>query len=155
MSSKAHLSTLVVLIACLGAGVTAHADVYKFKDEKGNTLYTDRPQLLPAERLNIQSQRSDVVEMEQRENTNATAAADRDKSRRDAQAKKDQAASDAAPAAPSKEESCNKARQDYLSRMNAQRLYEEEANGERRYLTDAEIDSTRAAAKQAMDAVCN
>ena len=60
---KAMLRTLFMLTAAaaaLAAG-TAAADVYKFKDDQGNVLYTDKPSTLPAERLNIQSQKTDVV----------------------------------------------------------------------------------------------
>jgi hypothetical protein len=42
-----------------------------------------------------------------------------------------------------------------VARMNAQRLFEEQKNGERRYLTDKELDAARSAAKQVMDTFCN
>ena len=39
--------------------------------------------------------------------------------------------------------------------MNAQRLYEQSApDGERRYLTDAELDAARENAKKVMDEFC-
>ena len=131
-------------------GVSAQADVYRYKDEKGNIQYTDRPQTLPAERISVQTSRTDTVDLE-----------------RPAPAESKPAATPAAPQsagdkrkaqqtdAASKVEACNKARQDYLSRMNAPRLYEEDAKGERRYLDDKQIDAARAAAKQAMDTLCN
>ena len=52
---KVMLRTLFMLTAATAvfvAGPVA-ADVYKFKDDKGNVLYTDKPSTLPAERLNI------------------------------------------------------------------------------------------------------
>ncbi len=52
---------LLTLAAVSLAAGTAVADVYKYKDAKGNIQYTDKPPLLPAERLNVQSQRTDVV----------------------------------------------------------------------------------------------
>jgi hypothetical protein len=42
-----------------------------------------------------------------------------------------------------------------MARMNAQRLYEEQANGERRYLSEKELDAARSTSKQLMDAMCN
>ena len=39
--------------------------------------------------------------------------------------------------------------------MDAQRLYEEGPNGERRYLDSQEIDAARANAKQVMDQFCS
>jgi hypothetical protein len=134
-------------------GVSAQADVYRYKDDKGNVQYTDRPQTLPAERISVQSSRTDTVDIERpptdtapptstaRPAAPATSAADQRKAQQ----------TDAA----GKAEACNKARQDFLNRMNAPRLYEEDAKGERRYLDDKQTDAARAAAKQAMDTLCN
>ncbi len=59
------LLLLTLTTATLAAG-TAAADVYKYKDEKGNIQYTDKPPQLPAERLNVKSQRTDVVAVQER-----------------------------------------------------------------------------------------
>ena len=48
--------------------------------------------------------------------------------------------------ATAKADQCTKARQRYDSYMNSQRLYEKGADGERRYLNDAELDAARASA---------
>src|SRR3954453_19919595 len=66
---KVMLRTLFMLTAAtavLAAGPVV-ADVYKFKDDKGNVLYTDKPSTLPAERLNIQSQKTDTVAVQTRQ----------------------------------------------------------------------------------------
>jgi hypothetical protein len=47
-----------------------------------------------------------------------------------------------------------KARERYDTYMTSQRLYESLPNGERRYLTDAELDAARASAKASMDVLC-
>ena len=60
------LFMLTAATAVFAAGPVA-ADVYKFKDDKGNVLYTDKPSTLPAERLNIQSQKTDVVAAQTRQ----------------------------------------------------------------------------------------
>jgi hypothetical protein len=143
------LCTSLLVASALGA------DVYKYKDEKGNIQYTDRPLTLPAERINIASQRTDYVELQERSNDDAKAAADREKAQQQADKAKTDQKKAAVTTAEGKAEACNKARQDYLSRMNAQRLFEQLPNGDRRYLESAEIDATRAAAKTAMDALCN
>lgn len=147
---------IAFLTACaaLLLSSTAGADVFKYVDEKGNVQYTDRPTKLPAERVNVQTQRTDVVELNERADDDAKAMADRDKARQQAAAQKADQRKAAETNAESKAELCNKARQDYLNRMNAQRLYEEQPNGERRYLSSEELDASRAAAKQAMDTLC-
>lgn len=149
--------SLAVLSVGLGLmSVAAVADVYRYKDPNGNVIYTDRPEVLPAERLKMQAQRATDSEEEEAPEQDETAAlAERDKARSEAlksQAEKKKAAESNAAG---KAEACNKARQDYLNRMNAQRLYEDQPNGERRYLDDKQLDAARASAKQAMDALCN
>src|ERR1044072_135935 len=65
---KVMLRTLLMLtttVVAFAAGPVA-ADVYKFKDDHGNVLYTDKPSTLPAERLNIQSNKTDVVAVQAR-----------------------------------------------------------------------------------------
>ena len=144
------------LSLCAGLLLTsvAGADVFKFTDEKGNVMYTDRPQKLPAQRLDIQSQRTDTVEVEARTDAEMKEMADRDKARRKGtQSSADQRQSAEANAA-SKAEACAKAREDYRIRTANWRLYEEQPNGERRYLDAAEIDAARDAAKKAMDDLC-
>ena len=38
--------------------------------------------------------------------------------------------------------------------MNSQKLYEQGADGERRYLASEELDAVRASAKASMDVLC-
>jgi hypothetical protein len=156
MVEKAMLrfsTTLLVAALALSAG-TAGADVYKFTDDKGNVLYTDKPATLPAQRLNVQSQKTDVVEaqarqkaeMEQLQNSNQTtqqsAAQQEDKKAAEQLSAKDKA------------ERCAKARERYDNYMNSQRLYQADANGERHYLGDAELTAARTSAKVSMDELC-
>lgn len=131
----------------------ANADVYKYTDEKGNVQYTDTPTLLPAERLNIQSLRTDVVELEKREDAEAKAATERNKSRQQSGAGSDKKKAEEL-SETKKAETCAKAREDYRVRTTNWRLYETDAKGERRYLSAPEIDASRDAAKKAMDELC-
>jgi hypothetical protein len=147
-------SAIYAICALLVAASAAHADVYKYTDEKGNIQYTDRPLTLPAQRLSIASQRTDTVEMQDRTADDTKAMADREKTRQQAEKKQAEQTKAAATNAEDKAEACSKARQDYAKRTNALRLYEEQPNGERRYLTDQELDSARASAKQVMETLC-
>ena len=132
----------------------AQADVYKYTDEKGNIQYTDRPLTLPAERLSVASQRSDVVALDERENEGAQST-DQDKPRQQTEKPTVQQKKPSQSAAEAKEQACTKAREDYVSRMTSQKLFSEEPNGQRTYLTTAEIDAARASAKLLMDTMCN
>lgn len=148
-------SAIYTVCAVLLLASTANADVYKYTDEKGNIQYTDRPLTLPAERLSVSSRNTDVVDVHERAEEDAKALADRDKARQ--QTEKVQAGQVKSEKANSegKAEACDKARQAYVTRMAAQKLFEEEPNGQRRYLTSNEIDAARASAKQLMDTMCN
>jgi hypothetical protein len=146
-----------LLLASLTASVvasTAFADVYKFKDDKGNVMYTDKPSTLPAERLNVQSQKTDLVAVQTRQDAEMKrlqqSAGARDQSV--AQRNEQQEASQLT--AKDKAERCTKARERYDAYMNSQKLYEQQPNGERRYLTSEELDAARASAKATMDVMC-
>jgi len=146
---------LVISLTALSTQMAAAADVYKYTDEKGKVQYTDKPLKLPAERLNVQSQRTDVVAMEERKPEDSKDAATQDKTRQASE--KAEAAKREAEAAneANKADACKKATSDYLARMGTGRIYEMQPNGERRYLDNAEITASRDAAKQAMDSLCN
>ena len=134
--------------------VQSHADVYKYKDDKGNVLYTDKPATLPAERLNVQSQKTDTVAMQQRENEDMKRMQDADKSRQQANTQQTEQQQASQLTAKDKAEKCTQARDRYDKYMNSQKLYAQEANGERRYLTSEELDAARASAKATMDVLC-
>ncbi|HEY6641714.1 DUF4124 domain-containing protein [Povalibacter sp.] len=145
--------TLAAATFALCAGA-AHADVYMFKDAQGNVQYTDKPPTLPAERLNVQSRKTDVVEVQARQQAelaqlNATAQSRQQTSA----AQADQRAA-ADLSAKDKADRCVKARERYEKYATSQRLYETGANGERRYLSDAELDGARNSAKSTMDEFC-
>ena len=58
--------SLTLLVAMLVAGGALASDVFKTTDSKGQPVYTDRPATLPAERLNVRTQTTDKVEVQQR-----------------------------------------------------------------------------------------
>ena len=147
------LLLLSLTTATLAAG-TAAADVYKYKDEKGNIQYTDKPPQLPAERLNVKSQRTDVVAVQERrqaEQKQQAAAAQQQQQARAQTADQQEAAQ---LTAKDKADRCVKARERYDRYMNSQKLYEQGADGERRYLSSEELDAARASAKASMDVLC-
>ena len=150
------LRTLLMLTAAAAAFAAgpAAADVYKFKDDHGNVLYTDKPATLPAERLNIQSQKTDTVAVQTRAQEEAKRLQDADKANQQAagQSKDQQQATQLS--ATQKAEQCTKARQRYDTYMNSQRLYQQSGDGERKYLSEEELNAARASAKASMDVMC-
>jgi hypothetical protein len=153
---KVMLRTVLVLTAAAAtlAGGPVAADVYKFKDDQGNVLYTDKPSTLPAERLNIQSQKTDVVAVQTRAQEEMKRLQDADKASQQAAGENKDQQQAAQLTATQKAEQCTKAKQRYDSYINSQRLYEQTPDGQRRYLSDAELTAARISAKASMDVMC-
>jgi hypothetical protein len=150
------LRTLLLFTAAavaFAAGPVA-ADVYKFKDDHGNVLYTDKPATLPAERLNIQSQKTDTVAVQSRAQDEMKRLQDADKVNQQAAGQNKDQQQATQLTAVQKAEQCTKAKQRYDSYMNSQRLYEAQPDGQRRYLSDNELNAARASAKASLDVMC-
>jgi hypothetical protein len=146
--------TLILLAALTAVG--AQADVFKSTDSKGQPVYTDRPATLPAQKVDVRTQETDEVAVQQRYDDQMKAYAEADKARSDqAAANADQAAASEL-SATAKAKRCEDARARYEAYMNSRRLYEPvEGSEERRYLTDAEMDAARERALQVMNTYCN
>ena len=149
------LFMLTAATAVFAAGPVA-ADVYKFKDDKGNVLCTDKPSTLPAERLNIQSQKTDVVAAQTRQQEEMKRMQDAAKANQPpaagAQSRDEQQAAQMNP--NEKADQCTKSRERFEKYSTSQRLFEVMPDGSRRYLSDAEIEAARASAKASMDVMC-
>jgi hypothetical protein len=142
-----------VFVGVLIAAAAYGGDVYVVTDAQGNRVYTDRPQTLPAQRVDVavsETTAADAARAQQRMGSySAEQAADAEK-----QAKTAQAQQARTETAEDQAKRCMEARERYQSSMNAIRLYEEGPDGQRRYLSSEEIDAARANAKQAMDTFC-
>jgi hypothetical protein len=147
--------TVLVAVLLSGLGGAHAADVFMTKDAQGRPVYTDRPDTLPAQRLDVKSNSTDTVavksryEAEQQQMAAASKATD-DAARKEAEARRAQEVT-----AADRAKKCVELRDYYLKLMNARGLYEGgEQGGERRYLTSEEIDSAREDAKRSMDEFC-
>jgi hypothetical protein len=152
----ARMKPTVTLVAALLIAAGAQAgDVYVTKDAKGNIVYTDTPQTLPAEKVGISSSSTDpaVVQKRYADTMSQYAKDDVQETKSATQAADSKKASEMT--AEDKAKRCTDARQRYQTTMDAQRLYEQDPNGERRYLDSAGIDAARANAKQVMDEFCS
>ena len=147
--------TVTLALALLLAAGAQAGDVYVTKDAQGRPTYTDTPATIPAQKVGVASTSSDPAAVQQRysEQMKRYAADDA------ADAKTVEGAEDPAKAkqlsAEDKAKRCAEARQRYQSYMDAHRLYEEGADGQRKYLSSEEIDAARASSKQVMDQFCS
>jgi hypothetical protein len=151
-----RMKALLTLFAgVLALGVASAGEVYVVKDAQGNPVYTDRPDTLPAEKLGVKSSRTDPADADARYEAQMKQYASDDAAYRDQQSKSADAAAARELSAQDRAKRCADARQRYEAYMNAVRLYEQPAGGgDRRYLSNEELDAARANAKRTMDEFC-
>jgi|SRR5688572_12153760 hypothetical protein len=146
-----------VLALALSHGDLAQAgDVYKYVDERGQTLYTDKP--IPGA-VKVASGNPRPGDAAARSYASQQAATNQQLSasnQRIAQAQSDSqvAATVAKDLAASRLERCKQARSAYDTTINSLRLYNEDKDGKRTYLNDQELAQRRIDAKKAVDAIC-
>jgi hypothetical protein len=146
---------MLLLATVLLAGTAGAGDVYVTRDAKGNLIYTDTPQTVPAQKLDVRSSSTDPAQVqarydEQMKRYAAEGAAGAQSAATAADAKKA-----ATLSAEDRAKRCAQARQRYEAAMQSYHLYVIGPDGERRYLDSAEIDTTRADAKRVMDEFCS
>ena len=147
--------TLTLFAALLIAGGAQAGDVFKTTDAKGQPIYTDHPDTLPAQKVEIKSQQTDTVEAQKRYDAEMKGYAQGDKTSTDAAKQAASAQKGAKLSGEDLAKRCQEARTRYDKYMNSRRLYEPGATeNDRHYLSDAEIDAARANAKQVMDEFC-
>jgi hypothetical protein len=151
-----HTHILAVLAAVMAGAAAQAGDVYKYTDERGNTLYTDKP-MPGAVLVSTGAQRPAEVAARsyasQQQATNAQLAAS---NQRIADQQQDARAADkvAKDLQATQAERCKQARADYNSMITNRRLYREGADGSRQLLSDAEVAAARVDAAKAVESIC-
>lgn len=143
------------LLAFVAGG--AHAtEVYYSTDAKGNVIYSDRPENATSKYVHVNELRPPSSAPQR------TAAAPPTQSKAggpettaDGAPKKEKREPTPQEKAEDKAKNCKTAQQRQQSYDQSHRLYRVGANGERQYLTDAEIDEARARAKADVETWCN
>ncbi len=155
-----HSTTVAVIAGVLTCAVlwnVAQAgDVYKYVDERGNTMYTDRP-MPGAVRVSTGAVRPPEVNARSYAAQQAAANHELSASNQNiSQAKDDQrvAANVQKDVDASRAEQCKKAREQYNSSINARRMYHQDKDGNRSYLSDAELTQARQDSAKAVEAFC-
>jgi hypothetical protein len=146
---------LVLALACMVAPLAA-AQLYKYVDKDGKTVYSDQPPVnTDSKQLNIQS--GGTREAAASPAAAPKSAVDRDK---DLQKGRDEArerakkGEESSKQAQAKEEACSNARAAYQTYADGGRIHKYNDKGERVYLGDEEIEVERARTKREMDEAC-
>ncbi len=140
-----RLIKIAVLIssALVFAGPVSAGEIYKYVDENGNITYGDRPSGSPTEeRMNVVTRATDPDQVQA--SVDATLELEeRLEQSREARAEKKAAREEARQVAEQRAQKCTENR-DKLARYDESlRLYRQDANGERKYLDDAEREKAK------------
>jgi hypothetical protein len=150
-----HRIALACLTAALLCSTASAAEVFMTRDAQGRPIYTDRPDSLPAAKVNVATNQTDVVEAQTRYQQQMAKYQEADKAASEAARQAADAKKAAELSATDKARRCQDARANYQNLMNARRIYEPGSKPEdRRYLDSAEMDATRENAKKLMDDLC-
>ncbi len=151
----AQLIPSAVAALLLGSGIARAGDaqVYKTVDEHGNVVYSDRPSSTSAQKSTVhfhEPSADDLARLDQRRK--ATQAAENERLQQAAASNIARAQQERVQ--KEKQVRCENARTYYNSLRNATRVYQLDAEGNRVYLPDAEVDAKRTEARDAMEAAC-
>ncbi|NND60823.1 MAG: DUF4124 domain-containing protein [Gammaproteobacteria bacterium] len=131
------------------AAAAAGADIYKWVDGD-NVHYSDKPPAVAAEKIDIESQRTDperIASLNAPADDAATAGmvvadeAERERLEAEREAKR--------------RSNCDIAKRSMASLMSATRIYEPMPDGERRYLSEDEVEQRKSTAQADVDKWCN
>jgi hypothetical protein len=155
-----QIRTLAVIAGMLGCALvhieSAQAgDVYKYVDERGTTLYTDKP-MPGAVLVSASTQRPpEVAQRTQAAARVATTTQLAASNQRIAEGQTNTRAAEgvAKDLEATRLERCKKSRAFYENTINSQRLYREK-DGQRVFLSDAELAQARVDARKTMEAIC-
>ena len=145
----------LLFIAILGLAPPLQADtMYRTVDAEGRVTYSDRPLSPLSQRISVDVTGPNTSEAARLSKVQAAeAAADQQRiqqGQHDAEEAKKAAAHEAV-----QQQRCNAARGRYATFAAGGRLFRTDADGNRVYLSDEEIDQQRTLAKAAMDSACS
>jgi hypothetical protein len=131
-------------------------DVYKYVDQHGATLYTDKP-IPGAVLVSTGSPRPPEAAARSyaaTQSANTTQLAASNQRIADSQTDARAASTVAKDLEATRVQRCKDARDNYTKSVNSQRLYRQTADGKREYLSDAELSQARIEAAKAVEAIC-
>ena len=143
----------IVITALIAAGLcgVAHADVYRWVDDKGQPHYTDR--WVPGSEL-ISSNRPHASTLSDSSSSDTSKAASQHTDDKATEKKNADAAK--ADVAKMRQQQCKEAKDRYQKAIEARRIYKESKPGDadRTYMSDAETDAYRAHARADVTDTC-
>lgn len=153
MKTSGYIAMFTMLLATVGSA-NADTEIFRWVDSQGVVHYSDRPETSGAKVVG-HSKSTDPARVREEELRNWEAE---QKQQKDRQTQEEVAAYDAQRNAEEKrvrQVQCARAREMSEVYSDAHRLYETMPNGERKYLTDAELTEARENAMRAVEESCD
>ncbi|MDH5304699.1 MAG: DUF4124 domain-containing protein [Gammaproteobacteria bacterium] len=154
-SVMCHKSLLVLATAAMSfSGAVLSGEIYKWTDENGNVHYEDRPLGDEVQRVDVVSSNTDHSAVQ----ASIQARRARETERAEARSKRgeeEQAALAAKAELEQRAAKCEQSRARMESYLQAHRLYNENAAGEREYLDDAGVMQARDRAQAEIQKYCD
>jgi hypothetical protein len=151
---RLHASTIGLILALLCASTAPASDIYKWVDAEGNVHYGDRPLGDNPEILDIESRPTDPARVQAMATARSVQRAESEEAEA-AEAAEQPTAEEKRAQAAERATQCAAAQLELETYMNNRRLYRQTADGEREYLSDAEITATRENAVRKVDEFCS
>ena len=144
------MDRLIVIVLGLALAPLAVAQLYKYTDKDGKTVYTDQPP---------PSVKSEAIRVQPQAASGAASKSflERDKElqkARDAGKEKDKKAEDSAKGAQQKEANCTTAKAAYQYYVDGGKIIKYNAQGERELMSDDDIAAGLVKSKREMDEAC-
>ncbi len=150
------MPTVFFVLVLLATGGAEASRAFRSTDARGRSVYTDKPEVLPEERLNIKSRSTDAMEVQQRYDEDMKHCSEADTASRQAASKAAGSREATQLPAEGRARRCAEARARHEAYQTAQRMYEPGASeGERRYLSGQELEVAKANARKVMEESCS
>lgn len=143
-------TALAMLLMLLAVSFAQAQEIYRSVDAQGHVVFSDRGASKNAPKTSLRVEEGDPAEAARLAKQQQLLTS------QDTLRAKEQAADDKSKAADARqrEQACKSARNDYNRLMDANRLYQRDADGNRSFYSDEEAVAMRAKAKKAMDSAC-
>ena len=144
-----------VLLTLASAGTAFASDIYKWVDADGNVHYGDRPAGQQSERMAIDSKPTNPSAVSQQYQASMHARVERHETEAGAAEEAAKAEAEKRTEAEERSTKCAAARATMERFVRSRRLYQEDDNGERVYLDEAETLAARQRVENQVSEYCN
>jgi Domain of unknown function (DUF4124) len=150
------MKRVIILAVALSLAPAAFAQLYKYVDKDGKTVYSDQPPAnVESKQINIPSGRTSDAPAPSSPTSKTAVERDKDQQKgRDEAKEKQKKVADVEKKAEADEQRCSQAKSAYATYADGGRIRKYNDKGEAEYLGDAELESERVRTRREMEEAC-